>query len=126
MPHSGFGLGLERTVAWIAGIEHVLAARDAAGTSAHQENRNLLLSEDSHANALPNLEIEADDVRCSHGATVGQVDESQLFYLKSRGLTPLQAERLLVFGFFEEVLGRVPVEGVQSRVRSAIERKLGF
>jgi len=104
----------------------IRVAQEAQLTDAYQTNRNLLLSEDSHANALPNLEIEADDVRCSHGATVGQVDESQLFYLKSRGLTPLQAERLLVFGFFEEVLGRVPVEGVRSRVRSAIERKLGF
>jgi Fe-S cluster assembly protein SufD len=93
-------------------------------TDAYQTNRNLLLSDDAHADTLPNLEIQADDVRCSHGATVGQVDESQLFYLMTRGVTRKQAERLLVFGFFEEVLGRVPVEGVVSRVREAIERKI--
>ena len=93
-------------------------------TDAYQTNRNLLLSRDAHADTLPNLEIAADDVRCSHGATVGQVDEAQLFYLMTRGVTRKQAERLLVFGFFEEVLGRVPVEGVVSRVREAIERKM--
>ncbi len=95
-------------------------------TDAYQTNRNLLLSEDSHATTLPNLEIEADDVRCSHGATVGQVDEGQLFYLMSRGLSRLQAERLLVFGFFDEVLKRIPVEGVRKRIGQAIEEKIGL
>lgn len=95
-------------------------------TDAYQTNRNLLLSEDSHATALPNLEIEADDVRCSHGATVGQVDENMLFYLMSRGLSRQQSERLLVFGFFEEVLKRIPVEGVRKRIGEAIEDKIGL
>ena len=95
-------------------------------TDAYQTNRNLLLSEGSHASALPNLEIEADDVRCSHGATIGQVEDGQLFYLMSRGLTRRQAERLLVFGFFDEVLGRLPMEGVRARVREAIEEKIGL
>ncbi|WP_420442432.1 Fe-S cluster assembly protein SufD [Candidatus Palauibacter sp.] len=95
-------------------------------TDAYQTNRNLLLSERSHASALPNLEIEADDVRCSHGATIGQVEDGQLFYLMSRGLTRRQAERLLVFGFFDEVLGRLPMEGVRARVREAIEEKIGL
>ena len=95
-------------------------------TDAYQTNRNLLLSEGSHATALPNLEIEADDVRCSHGATIGQVEHGQLFYLMSRGLTKQQAERLLVFGFFEEVLGRLPMVGVRQRVREAIEGKIGL
>ena len=95
-------------------------------TDAYQTNRNLLLSPDANATALPNLEIEADDVRCSHGATVGQVDETQLFYLMSRGLSRAQAERLLVFGFFHEVLVRVPMEGVRERIRDAIERKIGL
>ena len=90
------------------------------------EFRNLLLSEDASATALPNLEIEADDVRCSHGATVGQVDDMQMFYLMSRGLSRKQAERLLVIGFFEEVLSRVPVDGVRERVRQAIEEKIGL
>lgn len=95
-------------------------------TDAYQTNRNLLLSEGSHATSLPNLEIEADDVRCSHGATIGQVDEGQLFYLQTRGLSREQAERLLVFGFFEEVLGRVPMRGVRDRVMTAIEEKIGL
>ena len=95
-------------------------------TDAYQTNRNLLLSDGAHASALPNLEIEADDVRCSHGATIGQVDDGQLFYLMTRGLTRRQAERLLVFGFFDEVLGRLPMEGVRARVREAIEEKIGL
>lgn len=95
-------------------------------TDAYQTNRNLLLSEECHATTLPNLEIEADDVRCSHGATVGQVDPSMMFYLMSRGLTRSQAERLLVFGFFDEVLNRMPVEGVRNRVRETIEQKIGL
>ena len=95
-------------------------------TDAYQTNRNLLLSEGSQASALPNLEIEADDVRCSHGATIGQVEAGQLFYLMSRGLTRRQAERLLVFGFFDEVLARLPMEGVRARVREAIEEKIGL
>ena len=95
-------------------------------TDAYQTNRNLLLSEACNAITLPNLEIEADDVRCSHGATVGQVDPGMMFYLMSRGLTRGQAERLLVFGFFDEVLNRMPVEGVRRRVREAIEQKMGL
>lgn len=95
-------------------------------TDAYQTNRNLLLSKGSNATALPNLEIKADDVRCSHGATIGQVDDDQMFYLLSRGLTRQQAERLLVFGFFDEVLGRMPMEGVRERVRHAIEEKIGL
>lgn len=93
-------------------------------TDAYQTNRNLLLSPDSQATTLPSLEIAADDVKCSHGATVGQVDERQLFYLTSRGLTREQAERLLVFGFFGEVLARMPVESVRNRMIHAIERKI--
>lgn len=92
-------------------------------TDAYQTNRNLLLSEDANAITLPSLEIEADDVRCSHGATIGQVDEMQLFYLMTRGLTRVEAERLLVLGFFGEVLGRLPMEGVRARVLEAIEAK---
>ncbi len=93
-------------------------------TDAYQTNRNLLLSKDSNATTLPNLEILADDVRCSHGATIGQVEEGQLFYLMSRGLTRAQAERVLVFGFFDEVLARLPIEGVRERVRQAIVEKI--
>jgi len=95
-------------------------------TDAYQTNRNLLLSEDANAITLPSLEIEADDVRCSHGATIGQVEETQLFYLMSRGLTHRQAQRLLVLGFFDEVLGRIPMQGVRARVLEAIEERTGL
>ncbi len=104
----------------------IRVAEGAQLTDAYQTNRNLLLSEDASAVTLPNLEIGADDVKCSHGATVGQVDETMLFYLMSRGLSRKQAERLLVFGFFDEVLERVPAEGVRSRIRESIEDKIGI
>lgn len=102
----------------------IKVAEGAQLTDAYQTNRNLLLSKDASAVTLPNLEIRADDVRCSHGATVGQVDDAMLFYLMSRGLDRRQAERLLVFGFFDEVLERVPDEGVRSRIRKSIEAKI--
>ncbi|MBW3554569.1 MAG: Fe-S cluster assembly protein SufD [Gemmatimonadetes bacterium] len=96
----------------------------AQRTDAYQTNRNLLLSPDAEAVSLPNLEIEADDVKCSHGATVGQLDEEELFYLLSRGLTRAQAERLVIFGFFGEVLERLPLPGVVEELKRAIEAKL--
>ena len=99
--------------------------KGAQGTDAYQTNRNLLLSEDARADALPNLEIEADDVRCSHGATIGQQDESQIFYLMSRGLTRAEAEKLIIVGFFEEILDRVPVEPLHERLTEVIRTKLG-
>ena len=102
----------------------IKVAKGAQLTDAYQTNRNLLLSPDASAVTLPNLEIGADDVKCSHGATVGQVDDSMLFYLMSRGLDRGQAERLLVFGFFDEVLERVPGEGLRSRIRESIETKI--
>ena len=102
----------------------IKVAEGAQLTDAYQTTRNLLLSPDASAVALPNLEIGADDVRCSHGATVGQVDDAMLFYLMTRGLSREQAERLLVFGFFDEVLERVPGEGVRARIRESIEAKI--
>ena len=96
----------------------------AQRTDAYQTNRNLLLSEDARAVSLPNLEIEADDVKCSHGATVGQLDPEAKFYLMSRGLTRTQAERLVVLGFLGEVLSRLPLGGVVEKVTRVIEEKL--
>jgi Fe-S cluster assembly protein SufD len=98
--------------------------RGAQQTDAYQTNRNLLLSEDARADSLPNLEIEADDVRCSHGATVGQLDSEHLFYLMSRGLSRSQAERLVVMGFLGEVLSRLPLGGVVEKVSRIIEERL--
>ncbi|MEX2532276.1 MAG: Fe-S cluster assembly protein SufD [Gemmatimonadota bacterium] len=98
--------------------------RGALGTDAYQTNRNLLLSEKARADSLPNLEIEADDVRCSHGATIGQLDQDHLFYLMSRGLPRSLAERLVVIGFLGEILSRLPLGGVVEKVTGIIEEKL--
>jgi Fe-S cluster assembly protein SufD len=80
---------------------------DAQKTDAYQSNRNLMLSDEAEANSLPGLEIQANDVRCTHGATSARIDREQEFYLEARGIPPAQAQELLVFGFFEEVLGRI-------------------
>lgn len=98
--------------------------KGAQRTDAYQTNRNLLLSGEARADSLPNLEIEADDVKCSHGATVGQLDEDAKFYLMSRGLSRTQAERLVVLGFLGEVLSRLPLGGVVDKVTRVIEEKL--
>ena len=97
----------------------------AQRTDAYQTNRNLILSDDAIATSLPNLEIGADDVRCSHGATVGQLDAEALFYLMSRGMDRARAERLVVLGFLGEVLKRLPLGGVTEKVIEAIKAKLG-
>ena len=96
----------------------------AQRTDAYQTNRNLLLSAGARADSLPNLEIEADDVKCSHGATVGELDSEAKFYLMSRGLSRVQAERLVVLGFLGEVLSRLPLGGVVEKVVGVIEEKL--
>jgi Fe-S cluster assembly protein SufD len=96
----------------------------AQKTDAYQKNRNLLLSPKAHADSLPNLEIQADDVKCSHGATVGELDEEAKFYLMSRGLDRVTAERLVVLGFLGEVLSKLPLGGVSEKVTRVIEAKL--
>ena len=100
--------------------------KGAQGTDAYQTNRNLVLSDEAVATSLPNLEIGADDVRCSHGATVGQLDAEAIFYLMSRGLRREQAERLVVLGFLGEVLSRLPLGDVVEKVTKAIEAKLRY
>ena len=97
---------------------------EAQRTDAYQTNRNLLLSEEARADSLPNLEIEADDVKCSHGASVGQLDSEAIFYLLSRGLSRQQAERLVVLGFLRDVMTRLPLGGVIEKVTGEVERKL--
>ena len=97
---------------------------DAQRTDAYQANRNLLLSPGARADSLPNLEIEADDVKCSHGATIGELDAEAKFYLMSRGLDQVQAERLVVLGFLGEVLSKLPLGGVIEKVTGVIEEKL--
>jgi Fe-S cluster assembly protein SufD len=96
----------------------------ATGTNAFQTNRNLKLSEHAWAESVPNLEIETNDVKCSHASTVGPVDIEQLFYLESRGVPTDVAERLIVAGFFQEVLEAFPVPGIIHLVNDAIEQRL--
>ena len=100
---------------------------EAQQTDAYQTNRTLLLSEHARADSLPNLEIEADDVRCSHGSTVGQLDPEAIFYLLSRGFSQQQAERLVVLGFLGDVMARLPrgaFKRVVKNVTDAVEQKL--
>lgn len=96
----------------------------AQRTDAYQTNRNLLLSSQARADSLPNLEIQADDVRCSHAATVGQLDAEEVFYLLSRGIPKEEAVRLVVFGFFSEVLDQLPMDDVRQELLRAVQRKL--
>jgi Fe-S cluster assembly protein SufD len=98
--------------------------KGAQRTDAYQKIRNILLSPHARADSLPNLEIEADDVKCSHGATVGQLDAEAKFYLMSRGMNRTQAERLVVLGFLGEVLSRLPLGGVSEKVTRVIQEKL--
>jgi Fe-S cluster assembly protein SufD len=96
----------------------------AQKTNAYQENRNLLLSKTATANSIPGLEILANDVRCTHGATLSQVDREQLFYLMARGLPRPVAERLIVRGFFQDVLDRIELEPVRDAVGAALEARI--
>lgn len=93
-------------------------------TDAYQKNDNLLLSQRAHADTLPGLEIEAHEVRCTHGATAGQIDEEQVFYLMSRGIPYDLAEKLIVDGFFEPVIERVPMESVREELQEFVSHKL--
>jgi Fe-S cluster assembly protein SufD len=98
--------------------------QEAQKTNAYQENRNLLLSKEAHADSIPGLEILANDVRCTHGATLGQVDREQLFYLMTRGLSRSEAERLIVRGFFQDVLDRIELEPVREALADALEARI--
>ncbi len=96
----------------------------AQKASASQTNRNLVLTEGAGAESIPNLEIEANDVRCSHASTVGPIDEDQLYYLESRGVPPEDAERLIVLGFFDDVFARLPVPSLVSALRRTVVEKI--
>ncbi len=98
--------------------------KEAPGTNAFQTNRNLKLSEGAWADSVPNLEIENNDVRCSHASAVGPIDADQRFYLESRGVRPATAERLIVLGFFDEVLEQLPAPYLVPELRAAIATKL--
>src|SRR5947209_2835064 len=98
----------------------------AQRTDAYQANRNLVLSDKARVDTMPRLEIGANDVRCTHGATIGQVDQDQLFYLQSRGLERPEAERMIVDGFLDEIIQRIPLAEVRDRLDLAIKQKMGL
>lgn len=103
----------------------IYVAPGAQKTDGYQANRNLILSEKARADSIPGLEILADDVRCTHGATIGQLEEEPIFYLMSRGLPREEAERLVVDGFFAPVMDRIPFENVRARFERMIDDKMG-
>ncbi|MFN2594599.1 MAG: Fe-S cluster assembly protein SufD [Actinomycetota bacterium] len=102
----------------------IRVARLAQGTDAYQANRNVVLSDEAMARSIPQLEIEANEVRCTHGATVSPVEEEHLFYLMSRGIDRVTAQKLVVFGFFGEVLDRIRVAAVRDELSDAIATKV--
>ncbi|MDQ3987360.1 MAG: Fe-S cluster assembly protein SufD [Actinomycetota bacterium] len=112
----------ERSKSEYSGL--IKVAKGAQGTDAYQANRNLVLSDEAIARSIPQLEIEANEVRCTHGATVSPVEEEHLFYLMSRGIERVTAQKLIVFGFFEDVLDRIRVEQVRAELARSIATKV--
>ena len=110
-----------RTV-WRGNIRVFPGAQKSDG---YQANRNLQLSSHSRADSIPGLEIEADDVRCTHGATVGQIEEEPMFYMATRGVPEVDARRLIVEGFFAPVIDRIPLEETRDRLTEEISKKIG-
>lgn len=102
----------------------IRVGKEARGTNAYQTNRNLVLSEGAGAESVPNLEIETNDVVCSHASAVGPIDDEQRYYLESRGIPPEVAERLIVLGFFGEVLDRLPASEAIAGLRATLVRRL--
>lgn len=102
----------------------IYVAPGAQKTDGYQANRNLVLDERARADSIPGLEICADDVRCTHGATVGKLEQEPLFYLKSRGIPQAEAEKLVVEGFFDPIFQRIPFEGVRERFQEYIAHKM--
>ncbi|MBI4412571.1 MAG: Fe-S cluster assembly protein SufD [Deltaproteobacteria bacterium] len=103
----------------------IIVHRDAQKTSARQTNKNLLLSGESEANPTPQLEIFADDVKVSHGSTVGQLDKNQVFYLRSRGIGESAAKSLLTYAFAGELVDKIKIPAIKDRVKEALTAKIG-
>jgi len=102
----------------------IIARPGAIRVDAYQTNNNLVLNSGARADSIPGLLIDADDLKCSHGSTLGNLDPDQLFYLRSRGLSEQEARRVLIMGFFEEVIDRIPYPFVRERVHQHIEGKM--
>jgi Fe-S cluster assembly protein SufD len=112
----------DRAQSVYSGLIHI--RKDAQKSNANQSNRNLVLTEGAEAKSVPNLEIEADDVKCSHASTVGPIDEEQLYYLASRGVPPEEAERLIVLGFFDDVFEQLPLPSLVTPLRRSVIEKI--
>lgn len=102
----------------------ILVSRDAQKTKAYQRNSSLLLNDSARMNSRPQLEIYADDVKCSHGATVGQLDQDALFYMRARGIPFEEARQLLMFAFAHEIIGQIPEPAIQERIDHMVSKRL--
>jgi Fe-S cluster assembly protein SufD len=102
----------------------VFVRENANGTDAQQSNKNLLLSNDARVDTKPQLEIFNDDVKCSHGATVGQLEEEELFYLLTRGLPDALARNLLTYGFAEEIINKIGIESIKIELDETVLNRL--
>jgi len=102
----------------------ILVRQDAQKTNAYQSNKNILLSEKADINSIPQLEIFADDVKCSHGATTGQLNPDELFYLRSRGIDTEKAKKILLYAFLEEVIMNIKLAPVRTYLEKMLEKKL--
>ena len=102
----------------------VFVRENASGTDAQQSNKNLLLSNDARVDTKPQLEIYNDDVKCAHGATVGQLEDEELFYLLSRGISQKLAKNLLTYGFAEEIINKIGIEAIKKDLDEAVLNRL--
>lgn len=100
--------------------------KQGQGSDAYQRNENLVMNENVRVDTKPELEILANSVRCTHGATVGKINKDQLFYLQSRGLSTKQAQKLIIEGFFESVIEKIKDHQLQKKVRDKINKKLNY
>ncbi|MHB8230698.1 MAG: SufD family Fe-S cluster assembly protein, partial [Vulcanimicrobiaceae bacterium] len=106
-------------------LGNINIAAHAQGSNASLRDDALLLSKKAHVDSVPALEIAANDVKAYHGATVGALDEEQIFYMTSRGIERDEAERMIVLGFFEPVIDRFPTRELRERIRAALQAKVG-
>jgi Fe-S cluster assembly protein SufD len=102
----------------------IFVRKGAQKTDAMQTNKNLLLSQQARVDTKPQLEIYADDVKCAHGAAVGQIDQEELFYLQARGINPELGRNLLTYGFAEEVIGKIKIDSIRSQLDEIVLRQL--
>jgi Fe-S cluster assembly protein SufD len=102
----------------------IFVSKDAQKTQAYQKNNNLLLSPDARMNTKPHLEIYADDVKCSHGATIGRLDYDALFYLRSRGIGEKEARQLLMYAFADEIISKIQIGLLRDRISELVDKRL--